>query len=194
MKVKGTARKVGKPKVAAKVRDSRPPHASPRAKPPVKKSDRASAKPASVHADPPAPLAEGPQPVELPGWVAALEGELAGAHLAIRAKLPAKKNGRISRRQAFLAAFVQCSSVTRAAQAAGVCREMHYEWLETDAKYAAAFEAVRDQAAQVLEDEAVRRAYEGTLKPVYYVGQLCGVQREYSDGMLQMLLKGMRRS
>ena len=41
------------------------------------------------------------------------------------------------------------------ASAAGVCREMHYEWLETDGDYAAAFDAARDQAAQIrveLED------------------------------------------
>jgi hypothetical protein len=133
-----------------------------------------------------------PGPPELPQWVKDLDGEISGAHLAIRPVLPKKKSGRVSRKQAFLGAYVQCASVTRAAQAAGVCREMHYEWLETDAGYAQAFEATRDQAAQVLEDEAVRRAYQGTLKPVYYTGQLCGVQREYSDGMLTMLLKGAR--
>ena len=124
--------------------------------------------------------------------MADLDGEVSGSHASIRPVLPKKKGGRVSRKQAFLGAFVQCASVTRAAEAAGVCREMHYEWLETDAEYAAEFETTRDQAAQVLEDEAVRRAYQGTVKGIYYVGQLCGAQREYSDGMLQMLLKGMR--
>jgi hypothetical protein len=124
--------------------------------------------------------------------VADLEGELAGSHASIRPVLAKKKSGRVSRKQAFLGAFARCASVTRAAEAAGVCREMHYEWLETDAEYAAEFETTRDQAAQVLEDEAVRRAYQGTVKGIYYVGQLCGVQREYSDGMLQMLLKGAK--
>jgi hypothetical protein len=44
----------------------------------------------------------------------------------------------------------------------------------------------------VLEDEAVRRAYEGVEKPVCQMGKEVGVIREYSDTMLIFLLKGLR--
>ena len=54
-----------------------------------------------------------------------------------------------------------------------------------------AFVAAQDEAVQVLEDEAVRRAYEGVEKPVTVAGQREFV-REYSDTLLIFLLKGAR--
>jgi hypothetical protein len=69
---------------------------------------------------------------------------------------------------------------------------MHYRWLKEDQQYAAEFAAAREEAAQALEDEAVRRANEGTLKPIFYKGKPAGVVREYSDPLLMFLLKGFR--
>ena len=209
MKVKRPARKAPKPKVAGNVRDSVVPHVSPRAKPPVKKAadpappvpvvpargrklDRPSPEPANGPGADPAPPKPASVDVEPIEGLVDLAGELAGVHAAIKKLLGSKKTGRVSRKAAFLAAFVQSCSITRSAAAAGVCREMHYEWLDTDRKYRAAFDLAREKAGDILEDEAVRRAHQGTLKPVYYVGQLCGAIREYSDGLLQMLLKGAR--
>lgn len=144
------------------------PHKSPRRKPPVKKS--------------PAEEVNAP-----PAWLAPLCDELVGTHNQV--EVPRlKKGARLTHKQAFLAAFVRTASVTRAAKAAGVCREMHYQWKDTDPAYAANFAVAREKAGESLEDEAVRRAYQGTLKPVYYVGQLCGAVREYSDGLLSKLL------
>jgi len=75
---------------------------------------------------------------------------------------------------------------------AGIDRGTHYDWLRKDPEYRAQFEAATDQAAQALEDEAVRRAYEGIDKPVYQMGKQVGVIREYSDTLLIFLLKGLR--
>jgi hypothetical protein len=51
---------------------------------------------------------------------------------------------------------------------------------------------VKEEAIGGLEDEAVRRAYEGWLKPVFYQGRQCGAVRRYSDKLLMFLLKGWR--
>jgi hypothetical protein len=68
----------------------------------------------------------------------------------------------------------------------------HYLWMHTDPAYAEAFEASRDEAAQVLEDEAVRRAQQGVEEPVYQGGKLVGTVQRYSDTLLIFLLNGAR--
>jgi hypothetical protein len=93
---------------------------------------------------------------------------------------------------AFLAAYRQTASITKAAAAAKVDRGMHYRWMRKNAGYRAAFERACEEAAQNLEDEAVRRATEGTLEPVFYQGIKCGAVRRYSDGLMQFLLRGFR--
>jgi hypothetical protein len=93
---------------------------------------------------------------------------------------------------AFLAAYRTCASVTKAAEAAKIERANHYQWLRSDFDYAAAFEACKEQATQVLEDEAVRRAHDGVDEPVFYQGTVCGTVRKYSDTLLIFLLKGLR--
>src|SRR5215468_7479743 len=46
------------------------------------------------------------------------------------------------------------------------------------------------QVAEILEDEAIRRAVEGVPKGVHYQGQECGTETVYSDGILMFLLRG----
>ena len=74
---------------------------------------------------------------------------------------------------------------------AGIDRGTHYDWLRKDPEYRAQFEAATDQAAQTLEDEAVRRAYEGVDRAVTVAGQR-EIVREYPDTLLIFLLKGAR--
>jgi hypothetical protein len=97
----------------------------------------------------------------------------------------------VSKRKAFLAAFRTTASVTKAAEAAGIDRQLHYRWLLEPA-YQKAFESARAEAAQLLEDEAVRRAHEGVLQPVFYKGKPCGATREYSDQLLMFLLRALQ--
>ena len=111
----------------------------------------------------------------------------------------------LSKKPAFLAAYVATASVTAAAAAAKVDRTLHYLWLREDDAYAKEFAAAQLEAAQVLEDEAVRRAHEGIDEPLVYQGQFtypvdaAGKRirgskplaiRKQSDGLLQFLLKG----
>lgn len=65
---------------------------------------------------------------------------------------------------------------------------MHYRRMRRDPEYALAFHQAREQAIGVLEDEAVRRAVEGTKKPIYYKGYRCGYELVYSDTLMQFLL------
>ncbi len=88
----------------------------------------------------------------------------------------------------FLACFAVCSSVTRAARWSKVARDTHYKWLD-DKAYADAFAATERVAARSLEDEAVRRAHEGLRKAIRYKGKIVGYETEYSDTLLQALLK-----
>lgn len=102
------------------------------------------------------------------------------------------RNDANAKARAFLAAYRMTASITRAAAAAKIDRTIHYRWLEKSESYRKDFEAAAEEAAQVLEDEAVRRATEGTLEPVFYQGIKCGAVRRYSDGLMQFLLRGFR--
>jgi hypothetical protein len=94
------------------------------------------------------------------------------------------------RKKRFLMAFVLAAgNVTRAAKAAGIARATHYAWVKDDPEYAASYRECQLNAADVLEDEARRRAVEGTLKGVYYKGVLVDMEVEYSDRLLIQLLK-----
>ncbi len=120
-----------------------------------------------------------------------------------------KRKRGVSKQAAFLAAFRRTASVTLAAKAAKIERQLHYRWLAEDA-YRADFEAAKEEAAQTLEDEAIRRAHEGHAEPLVYQGGFCYKQRKnkdtgkleyygaplavrkYSDPLMMFLLRGFR--
>jgi len=95
-----------------------------------------------------------------------------------------------AKQSAFIAAYCVTASITKAAEASKVNRYAHYDWLERDPAYPARFERAKLEAGETLEAEAVRRAHEGVLEPVYYKGKPVGVMRVYSDALMQTLLKG----
>ena len=97
---------------------------------------------------------------------------------------------KIGKQRAFLAAYRETASITKAAERSKIHRHSHYRWLEADPAYVLAFAEAQTEAAQLLEDEAIRRAHEGILTPVFYKGNPTGVMREYSDGLLMFLLRG----
>jgi hypothetical protein len=116
--------------------------------------------------------------------------------------------------RAFLAAYRRCANITRAAEAAGIEKTIHYRWLKQSEAYAADFREAQEQAAQVLEDEAVERATIGVYEPTIYQGEFTypmiervdaetgevtlerskvpvGVYKK-SDGLMQFLLRGFK--
>jgi hypothetical protein len=52
-----------------------------------------------------------------------------------------------------------------------------------------AFGEAREIGKNELAAEAKRRAYNGTLKPVFHKGSVCGHIREYSDQLIMFLLR-----
>jgi hypothetical protein len=66
---------------------------------------------------------------------------------------------------------------------------MHYDWLGADPAYAAAYAEAEPRAQQTLEDEAVRRAHQGLRRAVRYKGKIVGYETEYSDTLMNTLLK-----
>jgi hypothetical protein len=96
------------------------------------------------------------------------------------------------KKKAFLVAFAECGNVTQAAQAAGIVRQTHYEWLDSIPEYAELFELAKESAADKLEQEARRRAVQGVEEVVYYQGKEVGRQLRYSDNLLMFMLKGER--
>ena len=98
---------------------------------------------------------------------------------------------RAEQQAAFLAAYARIATVKDAAQAAGVGRRTHYDWLAADATYVERFEEARRDATDVLLREARRRAVVGVQEPVFYRGEAVGTVTKYSDVLLIFLLKGL---
>ncbi|MGI9068560.1 MAG: hypothetical protein ACR2HX_19430 [Pyrinomonadaceae bacterium] len=95
-------------------------------------------------------------------------------------------------RKAFLASLAECGNVRAAAQAANVDPKTCYNNRKDDPEFAAEWQAALDLAADVLEEEAWRRAHKGVGEPVFYKGEICGTVQKYSDLLLMFLLKGLR--
>ena len=95
-------------------------------------------------------------------------------------------------RAKFLTILQQSCNVSEAARAANISRTAAYEWKEADPKFSAAWIEAEEIAADKLEREAWRRAVEGVDKPVIHLGVITDTFKEYSDRMLEILLKGHR--
>lgn len=94
------------------------------------------------------------------------------------------------KQNAFLKAFVEVGVITAAAEAAGIERTTHYQWLREDPDYPAKFQTAVESANDSLEQEAIKRGKEGWDEPVYQGGKLVGHIRKRSDTLLIFMLKG----
>ncbi|MCL2647637.1 MAG: hypothetical protein FWD61_11620 [Phycisphaerales bacterium] len=86
-----------------------------------------------------------------------------------------------------------------ACQAAGIARATAYVYREEDIDFSQAWDLALEDAADVLELEAWRRGKEGVKRYLYHAGEPvlneAGehiYELEYSDGILQLLLKAAR--
>ena len=95
-------------------------------------------------------------------------------------------------REKFLAALRETCNVTESARLVGVSRRCAYDHKEADPEFSQAWEEAVDEAADRLEREAWRRGVEGIDKPVTYQGVITATYKEYSDRMLELLLKAHR--
>lgn len=96
----------------------------------------------------------------------------------------------------FLETFRRSGNIALSARAAQVDRSTYYRWCEHDDQFAAAAGAAVQEAADILEAEAWRRAVQGVKreKGVWHQGEQVGseIATEYSDTLLIFLLKGVR--
>jgi hypothetical protein len=102
-----------------------------------------------------------------------------------------------ARQIAYLVAYIiRCGNGSAAARDAGVSMTTHFAWNHEGTGlnyevYHEAYETIaKPFAKEMLLNEAVRRAAQGTLKPVFYMGTVVGYVNEYSDSLMSLLLKG----
>lgn len=92
----------------------------------------------------------------------------------------------------FLEGLAAGLPVGKACELAGYVRRTVYDWRREDEAFAQAWADADEAAVERMEAEADRRAVEGTRKPVFYQGQICGEIAEFSDTLLMFRLKGKR--
>ncbi len=134
-----------------------------------------------------------PEPVTVGGderiFLSTIEGKpsisVADARVFLRGVTNPKKC-------AWLLALAQLGNRHRASQAIGISGVHVYDWLRDDPAFKKAYVRAMEIASDMLEDEMLRRAAEGVLKPVFQQGMLVGVVREYSDTLIQFALKGAK--
>lgn len=92
----------------------------------------------------------------------------------------------------FLECLRETANVSRAAAHADVARQTAYKERENSEAFRIQWDDAIEEGTDYLEEEARRRAYEGTLKPLVSAGRHVTDVREYSDTLLIFLLKGRR--
>jgi hypothetical protein len=111
-------------------------------------------------------------------------------------KPSAKKERRATKtvdwRPAFLKSMKKLGNVTRACTAAKIGRSTAYDMYESNADFAKDWDEALEEATDLLELEARRRAEKGVRTPIYQGGLLVGYKQMYSDGLMQVLLKANR--
>ena len=95
-------------------------------------------------------------------------------------------------REIFMSVLRQTCNVSEACRTAGFGRSAAYEWRHSDPVFNAEWLDAEDEAADRLEREAWRRGVEGIDKPISYKGVITASYKEYSDRMLEILLKAHR--
>lgn len=106
---------------------------------------------------------------------------------------PSSRTSRTPKREAiFLQYLSETCNVKIACSRAGIARRTVYDWRDENADFAKRWDKALDIGVTVLEDEVVRRALDGVVKPVYQKGRKVGTVREFSDTLLIFALKAYR--
>lgn len=76
-----------------------------------------------------------------------------------------------------------------AANATGISASTVYDHLESDPEFHDAFQALKKQFHEKLEQAAYTRAVEGIDDPIFQRGEHVGDRKVFSDGLLTLMLK-----
>jgi hypothetical protein len=93
---------------------------------------------------------------------------------------------------AYLASLAQDGTLSGGCTAAHCSAHTVYLWREQDPTFVVREYEAREQFADMIEREMVRRGVHGYKKPVYQGGELVGHVQEYSDSLLQKLAGAAR--
>lgn len=109
----------------------------------------------------------------------------------------AREQERAKQKEKFLDTFARFGIVLMAAKAAGVSRQTPYDWYDADPVFRAGWISAKESATDLMEAEAFRRGIQGVERPVFGSrpgeGTVeVGAIREYSDRLLEMMLKANR--
>lgn len=94
-------------------------------------------------------------------------------------------------RQRFLLMLSKTGNTSKACKTSGLTRRQVATLREDDVGFGQAYDDAMNEAVDLLEAEAWRRALKGTTQPVPKAGQPV-MTRRYSDPLLMMLLRGCR--
>lgn len=83
-----------------------------------------------------------------------------------------------------------CGDLYDACMRVGLSLTFVAQWRADDTDAGARMQEAERLGAMRLQSAAIRRAVDGILQPVFYQGEEVGYKPEYSDGLLQTLLKG----
>ena len=89
----------------------------------------------------------------------------------------------------FIEVLRETGNVTLAAQHAGQSRNQVHDVRQRSKHFAAQWDDALEEATDLLEAEAWRRAVIGVDKPVFYKGKVVGSTKKYSDRLLMFLFE-----
>src|SRR5690348_5618607 len=77
------------------------------------------------------------------------------------------------RKAAVVAALSRVGTITAACQSSEISRGAHYAWMKKDENYAKEVEEAHQEFADRIRHEVIRRAMQGTKRPMMYAGRQC---------------------
>ena len=89
----------------------------------------------------------------------------------------------------FIEVLHETGNVTLAAQHAGHSRNQVHDVRQRSKRLAAQWDDALEEATDLLEAEARRRAFTGIDKPMFFKGEVVGSTKKYSDRLLMFLLE-----
>lgn len=103
------------------------------------------------------------------------------------------RDKRIEAAQArFLEELAKGLSHSAASAASGLAKRTAYDRRAADPEFAKAWDEAEQTGTDRMEDELLRRAVDGVDEPVFYLGQVVGHVKKFSDTALIFALKARR--
>jgi len=99
------------------------------------------------------------------------------------------------KRRVFLGVLSKTGRVAEAARSCGFQDTSSLQkYRRENEDFAEDWDLAIESAANVLEEEAIRRATDGVLEPIYYKGKIAGYKTNYSDTLMMFMLRGLKPS